>query len=148
MITKINKMKGRKGFTLVELLLVVAILAVLAFLAVPAIAQTIRNARIRTCLSNEEICETGIWRWYADQVALGRTFTIAAQTDEPLGDFVTNFTVTDGGGALAPIIDYFTPSQFRTCPFDESNVYQVTFTASTDGTSLVSVIVDCEGNPH
>lgn len=141
------KMKKRsKGFTLVELLLVVAILAVLAFLAVPAIAQTIKNARIRTDLANAKIVETNIWRWYADQVAKGVTFTIATPEVVALEDFEAQFTVSEGSPEADVLIDYFTPTQYPTCPFDADNTYDITYTCTT--TELLSVSVVCSGAPH
>ena len=141
----INKMRRSKGFTLVELLLVVAILAVLAFLAVPAIAQTIQNSRIRTCASNEGIIETNLWRWYADAVAAGTTFTITADTvdlDAVLGQF-DNISPAD---SLPDPSTYFTPSRYPVCPFNATNIYEVTLEVSDDGTSLTSLEVNCNGD--
>ena len=45
-------MRQRKGFTLVELLVVIVIIAILAALLLPAIAKAIRQARITACGNN------------------------------------------------------------------------------------------------
>jgi len=142
MMIKINKMKGRKGFTLVELLLVVAILAVLAFLAVPAIAETIRNSRMRTCASNEKMIETGIWRWYSDQIAAGRV--LADPTDE--GAVVTEGTVADVTALITDadnLANYFTPGGIPTCPFDATVEEPYLISVSVYAGGLLDVLVVC-----
>ena len=145
MLTKINKMKGRKGFTLVELLLVVAILAVLAFLAVPAIAETIKNSRMRTCASNEKMVETNIWRWYADGIAAGRTVE-AADNEDPLGPVALGAfdeVLEDATDTWPELVGYFTPGGFPTCPFtgndgvDDLFGYQVYYKIVDGGLSDV-----------
>jgi len=140
------KMRRSKGFTLVELLLVVAILAVLAFLAVPAIASTIRNARVRTCGANERMIEQGVWRWYADQIAAGRV-VIQMGTVESVAD-VSDETEWDAAiadyGTLDPIGSYFTPSGIPSCPFDEANVYGCELVWGVDG-GLDDLRVTCDG---
>lgn len=46
-ITKIkNKLKSKKGFTLVEMLIVVAIIAILIALAFPAVNSALENAKL------------------------------------------------------------------------------------------------------
>ena len=45
-------LKSKKGFTLVELMIVVVIMAILVAVAVPIYSAVTRNARIKTCAGN------------------------------------------------------------------------------------------------
>ena len=45
-------LKSKKGFTLVELMIVVVIMAILVAVAVPIYSAVTRNARTKTCIAN------------------------------------------------------------------------------------------------
>jgi prepilin-type N-terminal cleavage/methylation domain-containing protein len=62
-------MRVRKGFTLVELLVVVLILSALAFIAVPRISQSATNAKISACQTNVELINSQIELYYAQNGA-------------------------------------------------------------------------------
>lgn len=58
-------MKNRKGFTLVELVVVVAIIAILAAVAVPRFATATENARVSSFVSNYKSCVAAITLYQA-----------------------------------------------------------------------------------
>jgi prepilin-type N-terminal cleavage/methylation domain-containing protein len=62
-------MKARKGFTLVELLVVVLILSALAFIAVPRISQSATNAKVSACQTNVALMNSQIELYYAQNGA-------------------------------------------------------------------------------
>lgn len=59
----------RKGFTLVELLVVVLILSALAFIAVPRISQSATNAKVSACQTNVALLNSQIELYYAQNSA-------------------------------------------------------------------------------
>lgn len=60
MLTWINKKRKRKGFTLIELVVVIAILGILAALAVPRFTGTMENAKQKAHNSNVRTIESAI----------------------------------------------------------------------------------------
>lgn len=59
-------MHRRKGFTLVELLVVVLILGALAAIAVPRIIGGATNAKINACMTNVDLINSQIELYYAN----------------------------------------------------------------------------------
>lgn len=52
-----NNLKSKKGFTLIELVVVIAILALLAGIAIPVIGYTLHRTRANTAFSNAKLAE-------------------------------------------------------------------------------------------
>lgn len=59
-------MKSRKGFTLVELLIVVLILGALAAIAIPRIIGGATSAKKNACLTNIDLINSQIELYYAN----------------------------------------------------------------------------------
>ena len=75
-------MKNKKGFTLIELVLVIAILAVLAVTALP----NIFNISLSTARDNARDAvvgsvQTGIWLYAVDQIAQGNAISYPTNLD-------------------------------------------------------------------
>src|SRR5437868_15440430 len=56
----------RRGFTLIELIVVIAIIAILAAILFPVFAQARESARQTTCLSNQKQLGTGLMMYAQD----------------------------------------------------------------------------------
>ena len=75
-------MRKRKGFTLVELLIVVLILAALAAIAVPRIGQSAATAKTRACETNIDIVNAQLELYFANVGTALTTGNLATLTDD------------------------------------------------------------------
>ena len=90
-------MRVKKGFTLVELLVVVLILGALAAIAIPRISQSAELAKINACKTNVDLVNSQIELYYANTG--GWPVDLGAVTDNE---------------------DYF-PDGAPECPYDETS---------------------------
>jgi prepilin-type N-terminal cleavage/methylation domain-containing protein len=75
-------MKSRKGFTLVELLIVVLILGALAAIAIPRIIGGATNAKINACKTNVNLINSQIELYFANNDAWPSALTdVTEDTD-------------------------------------------------------------------
>ncbi|MBN1360706.1 MAG: prepilin-type N-terminal cleavage/methylation domain-containing protein [Sedimentisphaerales bacterium] len=103
-------MKVRKGFTLVELLVVVLILGALAAIAIPRISQSADSAKRNACKTNVDLINSQIELFYANT-----------------GDWPANLNAIVGNE------DYF-PDGAPVCPFGDDYDYD----GGDDGTHRVA----------
>lgn len=140
-------MKSKKGFSLVELMIVVVIMAILVAVAVPIFNSVTGNARAKTCIDNQ------------------RTIISTINTDlleNPVtGNSAVTFTiVTDANGdggigtTAAPYTETHIKELFQTlpyCPLKNSTI-TVTVTPPTGTATITTITTTCSNNtgsdPH
>ena len=123
-----RKLMSKKGFTLVELMIVVVILGILVAIAVPIFGAVTKNAKKKSCLSNMRVIK-GNMETYAmtggdggeqKSFASGTTNLTSADTE-----FVALF---DGGLPVCPDAK------------DDKAQYTIYVTASDEGVQSYTVV--------
>ncbi len=91
-----RKLLNKKGFTLVELMIVVVILGILVAVAVPIFGAVTRNARIKSCKSNQRVIK-GNMETYAMTGNNGDQIELIEGTDMVITDESSFLKLFDGG---------------------------------------------------
>lgn len=111
-----RKLMSKKGFTLVELMIVVVILGILVAVAVPIFSAVTKNARTKTCASNIRIIKSNCSTYYMSG---------------DNGDPVTNTSKTDPSKETA-FLALFDGNKLPVCPAGTAAyTIAVTFTGTT-----------------
>jgi prepilin-type N-terminal cleavage/methylation domain-containing protein len=89
--------KSKRGFTLVELVVVIAVLAVLAAIAIPVVSQTINTAVLNTAISDARTLEEHLVLAKADVQVSNQQFYGEAAADGTLtiGEVVTKQAISE-----------------------------------------------------
>jgi len=105
MLNSMIKMRNKKGFTLMEMLIVVAIIAILIAIAIPTFNKSLNNAKVAT---DEANIRSGYAAVQTDimlnNVNADKTYYLHA--DGSVGDSGTNYTTqgsTDAGTTIAGV---------------------------------------------
>ena len=141
-------MKSKKGFSLVELMIVVVIMAILVAVAVPIFNSVTGNSRAKTCIDNQRSIISNL-----NTALLGKTLPSTYTTTSPFTFQVVN-NATDGktykGDHLDSTDKFLTKADledvFQTvpyCPVDDS-IITVEITPTDSGTCAISTL--CENN--
>ena len=123
-------MKSKKGFTLVELMIVVVIMAILVAVAVPIYSAVTKNARTKTCLANQREIQaqfnnnsmSGILK-----IKAGDVYTLTTNANGDGGSWAATTVATGSADQTATINELFQKVPY--CPV-ENNTITVTVAAA------------------
>ena len=136
-------MKSKKGFTLVELMIVVVIMAILVAVAVPIYSAVTANAKKKTCIGNQReiVASVGNAVMLSGQaITEEKTIIIKTNATADNGEWdVTGWDLT-GSLAAAEIKALFKTVPF--CPGAAGNTITITVSTADDG-SKANVVTAC-----
>ena len=145
-------LKSKKGFTLVELMIVVVIMAILVAVAVPIYSAVTKNARKKTCIANQREIQSQFGNAAMTDTLkfrVGDKYELKTNENADGGTWtVTPTTVPDGEKASASKADV--ESLFQKAPYcpTAGNTIIVTFEnagitgADVSGISVKTVCTD------
>jgi type IV pilus assembly protein PilA len=90
------KNSNKKGFTLVELVVVIAIIGVLAAILVPSMMGYVKKSRLKTANGNAKTAYNAVAEYLADQETQGK---LADASDTDAKSSAENELKTNGSGA-------------------------------------------------
>jgi len=119
-------LQSKKGFTLVELMIVVVIMGILVAVAIPVYSAVTKNSKNKSCASNINVLKTQANSYLMTGGANGAEIAGTGTSD-----------ISDDSGFLA-LLDGGT---LPTCPFSKAQDYVVNATF-TDGGFTIAVTHD------
>ena len=128
-----RKLMSKKGFTLVELMIVVVILGILVAVAVPIFGAVTKNARVKSCKSNQRVIKGNMETFMMTGGANGEAITLGAGTSSDIKAEASFLSLFDGGA-------------LPKCPSaDAAGTYSALVTVTTTATTYNSECTDATG---
>ncbi len=135
-------MKSKKGFTLVELMIVVVIMAILVVVAVPIYNSVTDNARAKTCLDNQRTLISNLNTIIMDKGVTGTgelEFTTQYENEKPKitldADDVTAFSTAWSATDIT--------NSFQTIPVCGAQEGEITVTITAQTGGMPKITTEC-----
>lgn len=146
--------KTKKGFSLVELMIVVVIMAILVAVAVPIYNSVTSSAREKTCVDNQRLILGAVDNLFASynitgitgQKAVVRFGYNGGETPVILED--ETYTVESLTGANSPVTIETIKGSFKTVPVCGDSKNTITLTITADPVTFASSNVFCSDTNH
>ena len=92
----------RKGFTLVEIMIVVAIIGLLAAIAIPNFIKAREKAEQNACIANLKQIQGGVQVWAIDNA---KSSTDTPATSDVVSDYIKAWPKCKGTAYVAPAVN-------------------------------------------
>ncbi len=141
-------MKSKKGFTLVELMIVVVIMAILVAVAVPIFSAVTKNARAKTCVSNMREIVSQLTN-KAMSEGLNYTGNLSYAPDANDSSKAGNITgsITAGSSTIdGDAFDKMFQAGAPVCPAGGTYKIVMSATGAGDANGSVAVTITCANN--
>lgn len=108
MLKKLQSLKAKKGFTLVELIVVIAIIAVLAAILVPTMLGYVTSSRVTSANSTAASIKNNIDSFLTNADTAGYGMKQGAKINQ-----ILHITVSNSGGSATWSVDKATDTNFK-----------------------------------
>ena len=139
----LKKLQDKKGFTLVELMIVVVIMGILVAVAIPIYNSATKNAKIKSCDANKRVIEENLNSYLMTGGANGAPMTAdEVKTEFGTKAFDPGVSTKPSGTETTAMTNFaktFKGGKLPTCPFDGAKGYTIKFEALADGIGFTVV---------